>query len=151
MLFTQLQLSHYSNRQHLGIATEIGCILFQLPTRGCLYTLFKNRFSGKFVVKSGQIFDNLQRAVHFNQQNRGVDRMSSIAKERLSRKKYNKHMLTSFQKIKSTQTSGSVFADRNEQVKKTKFELELIKLVECFLDGHSNYTSNLVSFKTKFL
>ena len=47
----------------------------------CPFTLLTYRFSGKIVVKSGQLFDNLQRAVHFNQQNRGVDRMSSIAKK----------------------------------------------------------------------
>ena len=96
----------------------------------CLYTLFKYRFSGKIVVKNGQVSDNLKRAVHFNQQNRGVERMLSIAKKRLLRKKYKKHLLSSFQKPKSTQTSGSVFADRIEQNKKTKFELELIKNVD---------------------
>ena len=117
----------------------------------CMYTLFKYRFSGKIVIKSGQIFDNLQRAVHFNQQNRGVEKLPSIAKKRLLRKKYKKHLFSSFQKTKSTQTSGSVFADRIEQVKKTNFELELIKIVDFFLDGHGNYTSNLVPFKIKFL
>ena len=50
---------------------------------------------------------------------------------------------------KSTQTNGSVFADRTEQVKKTRFELELIKMLDCFLDGHGNYISNLVFLKTK--
>ena len=52
---------------------------------------------------------------------------------------------------KSRQTSGSVFADRIEQVKKTKSELELIQIVDCFLDGHGNYTSNFLSFKIKSL
>ena len=127
------------------------CFNYQHQHVDCLYTLFKNRFNGKIVIKSGQLFDYLQRAVHFNQQNRGVERMPSIAKKRLLRKKYKKHLLSSFQKSKSTQTSGSVFADRIEQVKKTKFELELIKIVDCFLDGHGNYTSNLVSFKIKSL
>ena len=117
----------------------------------CLYTLFKYRFSGKIVVKSGQIFDNFQRAVQFNQQNRGVDRKPSIAKKRLLEKMYKKHLLSSFQNSKSTKTSGSIFADRTEQVKKTKLELELIKIVDNFLDGHGNYTSNLVSFKIKSL
>ena len=116
----------------------------------CLYTIFKYRFSGKVIAKSGQVFDNVQRAVDFNQRNKGVDRMPSIAKKRLLRKKYKKHLFSSFQKTKSTQTSGSVFADRTEQVKKTKLELELIKIVD-FLDGHGNYTSNLVSFKIKSL
>ena len=69
----------------------------------CRYTLFKYRISGEFVVKSGQFFDNLQRAVHSNQQNRGMDRMPSIAKKRLLKKKYKKQLLSSFRKTKSTQ------------------------------------------------
>ena len=103
------------------------------------------------IAKSGQVFDNVQRAVDFNHRNKGVDRMASIAKKRLLRKKYKKHLFSSLQKTKSTQTSGSVFAERNEKVKKTKFELDLIKIVDCFSDGHGNYDSNLVSFKIKSL
>ena len=72
-------------------------------------------------------------------------------KKRFLRKKYKKHLLSSYQKTKSRQTSGSVFTDRIEKVKKTKFELELIKNVDCFLDGHGKYTSNLISFKIKSL
>ena len=117
----------------------------------CLYTLFKYRFSGKFTTKSGQVLDNVQRAVDFNQRNKGVDRMPSIAKKTLLRKKYEKHLFSSFQKTKTTQTSGSVFAERIEKVKKTKFEFELINIVDCFHDGHGNFDSNLVSFKTKSL
>ena len=117
----------------------------------CLYTLFKDRFSGKIVLKSGQLFDNLQRAVHVNLQNRAVDRMPRIAKKKLLRKKFKNNLFSSFEKTKSTQTSGPVFADRIEQVEKTKFELELIKILDCFLDGHCNCTSNLVSFKIKSL
>ena len=71
--------------------------------------------------------------------------------KRLLRKKYKKHLFSSFQKSKTTQTSGSVFAERIEKVIKTKFELDLIKIVDCFLDGHGNYDSNLVSFKIKSL
>ena len=76
--------------------------------------------------------------------------MSSMAKKRLLSKTHKKHLLSSFQKTKSTQTSGSVFADKIEQGKKTKFESELIEIVDCFLDGHGIYTSNLVSFKIKY-
>ena len=115
-----------------------------------LYILFKYRFSGK-IVKSGQLFDNVQTAVHFSHQHRGVEKMPGIVKKRLMRKKYKKQLLSSFQKTKSTQTSGSVFADRIEHVKKTEFELELTKVVDCFLHGHGNSTSNLVSFKIKSL
>ena len=67
------------------------------------------------------------------------------------RKKYKKHSFSSFQKTKATQTSGSVFAERIEKIKNIKFEFELMKIVDCFLDGHGNFDSNLVSFKIKSL
>ena len=77
--------------------------------------------------------------------------MPSIAKKRLLGKKFKQHFISAFQKNKSTKTSGSVFAERIEKsyqkvIRKTKIELELIKIVVCFLDGHGNYDSNLVSF-----
>ena len=130
---------------------KLDAFCFNYQHVDCLYTLFKYRFNGKIVIKRGQLFDYLQRAVHFNQQNRGVERMPSIAKKRLLRKKYKNYLLSSFQKTESTQTSGSVFADRIEQFKKIEFELELIKIVDCFLDGHGIYTKNLVSFNIKSL
>ena len=77
--------------------------------------------------------------------------MLNIAKKRLLREKIKKHLFSSFQKTKTTQTSGSVFAQRIEKVEKTKFELELIKTVDCFLDGHGTLDSNMVSFKIKSL
>ena len=77
--------------------------------------------------------------------------MPSIEKQRLLRKKYKKHLFSSFQKTKTTQTSGSVFAERIEKVMKTNYEFELIKIADCFLDGHGNVDSNLVFFKIKSL
>ena len=49
--------------------------------------------------------------------------------------------MSALQKNKSTQTSSSEFAARNEKVKKIEFELELVKIVDCFLVGHGNYDS----------
>ena len=60
---------------------KLDAFCFNYQQVDCLYTLFKYRSSGKIVVKSGQLFDKLQRAVHFNHQKRGVDRMPSIAKK----------------------------------------------------------------------
>ena len=117
---------------------KVDAFCFNYQHVDCLYRLFKYRFIDKIVIKSGQLFDNLQRAVHFNQQNRGVDRMPSIAKKRLLKKKYKKLLLSSFRKTESTQTSGSDFAERIEQVKKTKFEIELIKKCRLF-SGRSWY------------
>ena len=115
----------------------------------CLYTLFKCRISGKVFAKSGKVFDNVQRGVDFNHRNKGVESMPSIAKKKLLREKFREHLFSSFQQTKTTQTSGSVCAERIKKVEKTQFELELIKLVDCFLYGHGNYDSNLVSFRKK--
>ena len=134
-----------------ALLRKLDAFCFNYQHVDCLYTLFKYRFSEKIVVKSGQLFDKLQRTVQFNQQNRELNRMPSIAKKKLLWKEYKKHLLSSFQKTKSTQTIGSVFADRIEQVKKTNFKLELIKIVDCFLDGHGTCTRNLVPFKIKNL
>ena len=87
----------------------------------CLYTLFKYRFNGKIFAKSGNMFDNVQRALSFKQGNRGVDKTPSIAKNRLLRKKFKQHFTSALQKNKSTQNTGSVFAERIEKAKKTNF------------------------------
>ena len=130
---------------------KLDAFSFNYQHLDCLYTPFRYRSIGKTVVKSGRLFGILQKEVRFNHQNRGVDRTPSIAKKRLFRKKYKKQLLSSFQKTKSTQTSGSTFADRIEQVKKAQLEIELIEVVDCFLDGQGNYPSNLVSFEIKSL
>ena len=75
--------------------------------------------------------------------------MPSIAKKRLLRKKFKQHLMSALQKNKSTQTSGSVFAERIEKVKQTKFDSELLKIVYSFLDGHGSYDSNLVKKSLK--
>ena len=67
----------------------------------CLYSLFKYRLSVKIVPKSGTVFDNVQRAVDFNHRNKGVDRMPSIAKKRLLRKKYKKTFVQLLSKNKN--------------------------------------------------
>ena len=136
------------NVQELLKKLDTFCLTYQHVD--CLYTLFKYRFSGKVIAKSGQVFGDVQQAVDFNHKNKGVDRMPSIAKKTLE-EKVQKNLFSSFQKPKSTQTRGSVFAERIEKVKKTKFEWDLIKIVDCFLDGHGNYDSNTVSFKIKSL
>ena len=134
-------------RDNEELLQKLDAFCFNYQHVNCLYTLFEYRFSGKIVVKTGQFFDNVHSAVHFNHQNKGEDGMPSIAKQKLLRKKYKKLLLSSFQMTKLTQTIGSVFVDRTEQFKKTTLELELIKIVYCFLYGRGNYTSDSVSFK----
>ena len=135
------------NVQELLKKLDTFCFTYQHVD--CLSTLFKYRFSGKVIAKCGQVFDNVQRAVDFNHKIKGVDRKPSIAKKSLLRKKYKKYLFSSFQKTKTTQTSDSEFAERIGKVKKTKFEFELKKIVDCFLDGHRNFDSTLESYKIK--
>ena len=66
-------------------------------------------------------------------------------------KNFKKHLLSSMQKTVSTQTNGSVFVQRIERARKTRYEIELFKIVDCFLDGYGNYESSLVCFKIKTL
>ena len=75
----------------------------------------------------------------------------ALYKRNLLRRKYKKHLLNSLQPTKSKQTTGSVLAERIEQVKETEFELDLINIVNCYLDGHVKYDSIIKSFGIQFL
>ena len=77
--------------------------------------------------------------------------MPSVAIKRFLRVKFIQHFVSDLHKKKSMQTSGSMFAERYGKAKKTKYELELIKSVDCFLDDHGNYDSNSGPFRTKCL
>ena len=122
------------------------CLNYQLVE--CVYTLFNFRFGCKImsgvdkslIMCSGQFISN---------NTKEWTECPSLRKRDPLRKKNNNHLFSSLQKTKSTQAIGSVFADRLEQVKKAKFKLELIKIVDSSVDGHYLYTSDLVSFKIR--
>ena len=65
---------------------KLDTVCFTYQHVDCLYTLFKYRFSAKIFAKSRQVFANLQRAVDFNQRNKGVDRMPNNGKKSFLRK-----------------------------------------------------------------
>ena len=88
-----LPTCRYHNKEIRNIKVllqKVEAFCFNYLHVDCLYTNFKYRLSGKIVVKGGKLFHNVQRAVLFNHQNRGVDRMPIIAKKSLLRKKYKK-------------------------------------------------------------
>ena len=91
-------LSH-GNVEELLNNLDTFCFTYQHVD--CLYTLFKYQFSEKFIAKRGQVFDNVQRAVDFNQRYQGVHRMPSIAQKRLLRKKYKKAFIQLLSKVKN--------------------------------------------------
>ena len=124
------------------------CITYQHVD--CFCTPFKFRFRGNVLEINVERFDTVERTASFNKHNKGVNKMPSIAKNRLLRKKFKKHMLTSVQRTISVQTTGPVFMERVKSVRrKTKFELELKKNLDCFLDGYGGYERNLVLFRAK--
>ena len=125
------------------------CVTYQHVD--CVNTVFKYRFNGKSTAMSGNVLDKVQKAIFFNQRIRGVDKMPIIAKKWLLRKKFEQHFISALRKNKSTQTTGSVFTERIDKAKKTKFEAALKKTKDCFLDGHGNNDSILVSFRIKTL
>ena len=105
----------------------------------CLYILFEYQLSPKTVAGKGHVFHNVQRAVYSNKNNGEVNKVSSLTKKAMVVKKYKMPFLRSFQKKKSTQTAGSVFAERIEVVKKTNFEMELKKIEDWLVDSNDNY------------
>ena len=115
----------------------------------CLYTLFKHRCYSKIVTSIGEVFNQLRRAVQHNLRWRGAEKMPSIAKKRLIRKKFKRHYLCSNQKLASTQTLGSAFLDRIRKVQNSKYEPDLFKISDCFIDCHGSVHSDYVSFVIK--
>ena len=71
---------------------ELDAFCFTYQHVDCLYTLFKNRFSGKVVAKSGQVFDRVQKAVHFKEIYREWTKCLALQKKTVE-KKYKKHLL----------------------------------------------------------
>ena len=71
--------------------------------------------------------------------------------KKLLRKGHKMHSMSSLQQTNITQTTGLLFAERFELVKMKKFLLDLMKIVDCFLDDFGKNDSNLISFRMKSL
>ena len=70
----------------------------------------------------------------------------SVAKKRLLRKKFIRNYLSSAQKLASTQTLGSAFLERIRKVQNSKYETDLLKIVDCFIDGYGTVSSERINF-----
>ena len=93
------------------------------------------------------MFDNVQQAVDFSQRNMGAYRMPSIAKKRLLRKKFKRIFSAPFKRQKQRRLVDQCLRKKLKKSKRLnlKFEVELTKIVHCFLDGPGNYDSTLVA------
>ena len=81
----------------------------------CLYRLYKHRFFSSIVTSSGEIFNQLSCGVQHNLRWKGAEKIPSVSRKRLVRKKFKKHYLSSNQKLASTQTLGSEFVKYKTQ------------------------------------
>ena len=99
------------NVEELLKKLDIFCFTYQ--HLDCLYTLFKYRFSGKGNAKSGQVFHNVQRAVDFNQRNKGVDRMPSFAKKETLEEKVQKAFVQLLSKDKNNADQWFIICRKN--------------------------------------
>ena len=75
--------------------------------------------------------------------------MPSVAKKRLFRKKIKRHHLCSIQKLAFTLTIDSAFLERVRKVQNSNFELDLLKIFDCFIDGYGFVNSDHVIFSIK--
>ena len=112
----------------------------------CIYTLYKYRFYLNFISSRGEVVNQLNRAVEHNLKCRIPEKLPSVAKKRQLRKKFKRDYLSSAQKLASTQTLGSAFLERNRKVQNSKYETDLLKIVDCFIDGYGTVNSERINF-----
>ena len=87
------------NVQELLKKLDTFCFTYQHVE--CLYTLFKHRSSGKIIAKSGQVFDNVQRAVDFNHRNQGSGQNAEHCKKETPEEKVQKRFVQLLSKDKN--------------------------------------------------
>ena len=82
-----------------------------------LYTLFKYRFSGKSLQRVQMCLAMCKEQSPLTKEIEECTKCRVLQKKALE-KKVKQHLMSALQKNKPTQTSGSVFAERTEKVKK---------------------------------
>ena len=72
-----------------------------------------------------------------------------LQRKELLRKKYKRHYLCSNQKLASTQTIGSAFLERVRKVQNSKYEHDLLKVIDCLIDGFGFVKKDHIIFSKK--
>ena len=110
--------------------------------------MHKYRLYSNIILSTGEVFNQLDRAVHHNLK-KGAEKMPSVANRRLLSKKFKRHFLCSNQKLASTQTIGSAFLESFRKLRNSKFEHDFLKIINCFIDGYGFVNIDHVSFSEK--
>ena len=122
------------------------CFTYQLVDR--FYSLLKSSFSGSLLVKNGENFESVEKAVSFNKLSKAMDKMASIGKKTFTQK-IERVFAVFDSKIVWSWNEWINFFEASWTSQKANFELKLMKIIDCFLDGYASYMSILVSFKRK--
>ena len=133
---------------------KLDAFCFNYQHVDCLYTLFKYRFSGKIVATRGDksLINCRGQFISTSKTEEWKECPASQKRDSWGKSTRNICWAPSKRPNQRKLDDQSSQKEMNKlQVQKTKFEIELIKIVDCFLDGHGNYTSILVSFKIKSL
>ena len=99
--------------------------------------------------EAGLVFTQFKRAVQHNSENKFVEKLPSVSKNRLCRKKFKRHQLRAEQRNASTQTLGSSFFDRIQTIQNSKYESEIIKNVDYLLDDHGIIDNPMLYFEVR--
>ena len=112
----------------------------------CVFTLYKFRFYGNIVRKNGEIIDELEKAVKYIESHKYLEKCPSITKKRLLRKKFCGRVPTV---TTSTQTCSYSFDKRIQMLRNSKYELDLLNIIDCMIDGQGSVYSKFVEFHCK--
>ena len=108
--------------------------------------MYKHRFDS-----SGEVSNQLNCGVQRTLRWKGAKKAPSVARKRLVRKKVlKKHYLCSNQKLASTQTLGSACLERTRNFQNSKYESDVFKRMDCFIDGVGSVNSERVNFSVNF-
>lgn len=125
-------------------------VLFHYQEVDCLFTLYKQYFHGNIMEQRGNLFNQLKMAITFTTKHKHFEKLPSIAKKRLLRKKLRLYGGGVTKKSTSTQTmANNAFDTRISLIRKSKYEIDLMKIIDCMLDQQGSVDSNNVHFYCK--
>ena len=124
-------------------------LYFQYQTVDYLYTLYKHQIFGHTMEEAGLVSTQLNKAVQHNSGNKFVEKIPSVSRKRFSRKKLKRHLLRAEQRNASRQTLRSSLFDSIQTLKNSKYEIELIKIVDSLQDGHGIIDNPMFYFEIR--
>ena len=115
------------------ILQRLGNFLFTNQIIDCFYTLYKYRFYSNVILSTGEVFNQLDRALHHNLKRKRAKKMPSVATKRVLRKKLKRHFLCYNQKLASLKPSVQLFWKECLKFKTQNMNMICLKKLTSFL------------------